>query len=698
MASNFDKIQIEPLDVDNYGEWRGQMVPFLTYLGFYVAIEDPESEEGKKVDAKCRALIILKCKTFHHPEVEDKKTAKAVWDELETLYKKVSNSRIAQLKIALQSLKMEGNEPVVKYIARTRALASELKGAGKPVDEDDLAINVLNGLTGEFKTLRTILLNGTEELKLSVIQSKLIEHEQALSFDEEKEEEEKNTSMAFTAKHQNFRKSNGANGKEYGERACFGCGKPGHIQKRCRTTGPECYKCGKRGHIERECKVEERGNSFCGKTTMAFTVLNKGRKEDGWILDSGSRSHLCNKRELFKNLKPAHQEDKVWGISGEDKSELKVEAYGDVRLSCNLSDGSVREVDLLNVALVPKATVNLVSMSCLTKKGATVRVEKKKAVVMLGNQEVLQAKDEDGLFVVEVLKVTASQDQSQEQGTKKEANIVEGKQPLEFVHVHVNEGEKLLVTVVDDFSKVSAVQPISSKKESEAAVLELLEKLERQSWKKVKMLVVNGSSLKENGETYAYCEKKGIKVLQQKSGPAKEVSESLLKKADKALKQTKLSESLWREAVGMANVSRNREKEDENSRSPWEKFDKSSPWKVEHVFGEKVDFNKGSEKGIFVGYAGQDGKSFRVLRLKNGEVVVTKEVKFKHDERKTEEYEDLIDLESEVEGDQVQKEKNDETAEAVGAEAGGARAVRRSERERKPPEKLSLFARTAPRF
>jgi hypothetical protein len=148
------------------------------------------------------------------PEVEEKKLAKEVWNGLELLYKKVSNSRIAQLKIALQNLKMEGNEKVVKYIARTRAIASELRAAGKPVSEDDLTINVLNGLTGEFKTLRTILLNGNEEFRLSVIQSKLIEHKQALDLDGEKEEDEKTNGMAFSARHhQRFKSSSGSSRK-----------------------------------------------------------------------------------------------------------------------------------------------------------------------------------------------------------------------------------------------------------------------------------------------------------------------------------------------------------------------------------------------------------------------------------------------------------------------------------------------------
>jgi antitoxin component of RelBE/YafQ-DinJ toxin-antitoxin module len=101
-----------------------------------IQIDKPNNEEGKKTHAKCRALIILKLKTFHHPEVADKNTAKEIWPELELLYKNlVSNSKIAQLKIALHNLKVEGNEKVVKYIARTRAIPFELRAARKPANE-----------------------------------------------------------------------------------------------------------------------------------------------------------------------------------------------------------------------------------------------------------------------------------------------------------------------------------------------------------------------------------------------------------------------------------------------------------------------------------------------------------------------------------------------------------------------------------
>jgi hypothetical protein len=47
MATTAERIQIEPLDVDNYGEWSSQMQSYLTFLGLYDAIEKPNSEEGK---------------------------------------------------------------------------------------------------------------------------------------------------------------------------------------------------------------------------------------------------------------------------------------------------------------------------------------------------------------------------------------------------------------------------------------------------------------------------------------------------------------------------------------------------------------------------------------------------------------------------------------------------------------------------
>ena len=686
MATNSEKITIEPLDVDNYGEWRNQMKSYLTFLGLYEAIEKPNSEEGKKNDAKCRALIILKLKTFHHPEVEDLKTAKEVWDELETLYKKVSNSRIAQLKIALQGLKMEGGERVVKYVARTRAIASELRAAGKPVDEVDLAINVLNGLPAEFKTLRTILLNGSDELKLSVIQSKLIEHEQALDLNEEKEAEtDKDTSMAFAARHQqSFRKFGRADGKESGERSCFGCGKPGHIQKRCRTTGPECYKCGERGHLERECKKESSGSRAF--RSMVFTVLEDETKSAEWILDSGSRVHVCNDMKKFENFKPAESgDDKLFGIAG----EVKVHGWGSVKVECKLPEGEANEILLKRVAFVPTARANLMSQSGLTRKGVSLQVDKSGLSAEFEGELLLTAKQRGGLFVVDQAVKQAKQAVTEPMVPSKKEEVVQakGRDVLDVLHLHVSDGEKKLVTLVDDVSELSVMVPIEKATDVGKVVPILVDKLERQSWKKVKSIAVEGESVLTD-EAKEFCNSKKINLLKERTGPAGRRCQELLARGEEILNESKLPKSFWGDAVLLANQMINREKS-EGTRSAWEKFDGKQTWEVKHKLGEKVEFSVGGGSGIFLGYAGQDGKVFKILRLKDKKVFVTKSVEFQP-KPKMKPQTSSEDLAEELEEEQLKSEE--ETPQTVGATGG----VRRSERERKPPERLSLFATVDP--
>jgi hypothetical protein len=180
---------------------------------------------------------------------------------------------------------------------------------------------------------------------------------------------------------------------------------------------------------------------------------------------------------------------------------------------------------------------------------------------------------------------------------EKEVDQATGNEILEVVHLHVTTGEKKMVTIVDDVSMLSIVQPIEQLSEVEKVVPILIENLERQSWKKVKKVAVEGESeLRE--ETKKYCKDKGIEILKEKAGPAGIVCRSLLKKGEEVWKEGKMSKSFWGEAVLMASQIRNREGST-NSRSAWEKFDGSKPWKVEHAFGEKVEFSIGGDQGIF---------------------------------------------------------------------------------------------------
>ena len=80
---------------------------------------------------------------------------------------------------------------------------------------------------------------------------------------------------------------------------------------------------------------------------------------------------------------------------------------------------------------------------------------------------------------------------------------------------------------------------------------------------------------------------------------------------------------------------------------------------------------------------------FKILRLKDEKVFVTKSVEFQP-KPKMKPQTSSEDLAEELEEEQLKSEE--ETPQTVGATGG----VRRSERERKPPERLSLFATVDP--
>jgi hypothetical protein len=69
------------------------------------------------------------------------------------------------------------------------------------------------------------------------------------------------------------------------------------------------------------------------------------------------------------------------------------------------------------------------------------------------------------------------------------------------------------------------------------------------------------------------------------------------------------------------------------SKSAWERLDSSKSKKKEHAFEKKVDLSIEGEQGIFLGSASQDGRTFKVLHLRNKKVSVTKNMTF---EKRTE--------------------------------------------------------------
>jgi hypothetical protein len=127
----------------------------------------------------------------------------------------------------------------------------------------------------------------------------------------------------------------------------------------------------------------------------------------------------------------------------------------------------------------------------------------------------------------------------------------------------------------------------------------------------------------------------------QQNGDAERLNRVLLERTRAVLAESGLPQTLWAEALVTVNYARNRTPVSAHEKTPWEMFTGQTPT-VSHmrVFGStayihvpKEKRNKldpVSTKGVFLGYEPQT-KGYRVLRERDGVIVVTRDVVF--DER-----------------------------------------------------------------
>ena len=111
---------------------------------------------GLSVEPKFRRLVMAAA------------DARAAWAALQQQFAAESHTRKLTLKKELCHLKMHKGERVDDFFARAQELSDALAAAGQPVTEEDLAQQLINGLSEDFDTKVSILLERTEPL-LSLI-------------------------------------------------------------------------------------------------------------------------------------------------------------------------------------------------------------------------------------------------------------------------------------------------------------------------------------------------------------------------------------------------------------------------------------------------------------------------------------------------------------------------------------------------
>ena len=119
-----------------------------------------------------------------------------------------------------------------------------------------------------------------------------------------------------------------------------------------------------------------------GVGLVAYYVLLVGQ-QDGWIVDSGATSHMCNDQKLFSQLHPLEKPMEV--VLGDGH----VLNAGVVVLDMRLPNGKMQRCKLHSVLYVPSLSYNLLSVSSVAQSGKVTKFGRHGCHILNANHKLI---------------------------------------------------------------------------------------------------------------------------------------------------------------------------------------------------------------------------------------------------------------------------------------------------------------------
>ncbi|KAI3685767.1 hypothetical protein L6452_35025 [Arctium lappa] len=159
----------------------------------------------------------------------------------------------------------------------------------------------------------------------------------------------------------------------------------------------ECFHCNKLGHWKRNCLLylqEKKKGSVTSTSGIYVIEANLSTSYTSWVLDIGCGSHICrNVQELKRTRRLSKGEVDLRVGNG---TKVAAIAVGSILLT--LPTGLLLELD--DCYCVPSISRNLISVSCLDKKGFSFSIGNKCCSFSFGNIYYGDASLINGLYVL----------------------------------------------------------------------------------------------------------------------------------------------------------------------------------------------------------------------------------------------------------------------------------------------------------
>ena len=141
--------------IENFLSWKYRIGLILKENGLEKYIKDevaePKEDEAKEKHEqeliKSMRIIVDSIKDHLIPQVSSKKTPKKMYDALSRIYEGNKIKRKMNLIAQLKGTKMSKGESIQDYFISVSEFTKQLSAIGDSLDEDELFMTTLNGLT-----------------------------------------------------------------------------------------------------------------------------------------------------------------------------------------------------------------------------------------------------------------------------------------------------------------------------------------------------------------------------------------------------------------------------------------------------------------------------------------------------------------------------------------------------------------------
>ena len=369
------KTYVEKFDRNmNFGLWQMKMKAILVQDGAHKALLGKEKKPEKMtddqfddMDEKACSCIILNLTDQVIREVAGEKTAKSLWDKLESLYMKKTIENRLYLKQSLYMLRMSEGTSITSHLDQFDSIIMDLENVDVKIDEEDKAVILLCSLPSSLKHFRDTMLYGKETISYKDIKS-VLKSKELIDKDITKEIGDNQAQGLYV----------GEKGK-YKNLVCNYCHKNGHIKSECfKLKNKKTHlKDGESGEksIEADVAVGYDGNIF-------FASHDDTKSKDEWILNSGCTYHICSNKDLFETYEPVEEH-----IILADNTSNEVVGKGRIRINMDHGGSGI----LNNVRYVPNFGRNFISLGTLdalgfryTAEGGVMKIYQNNRLVMKG--------------------------------------------------------------------------------------------------------------------------------------------------------------------------------------------------------------------------------------------------------------------------------------------------------------------------